>query len=119
MVVELCVLCLYVNLKLCVFFAQLGFENFPPLMSRSGSPRAPREKLQNETIANLHSRLAGMERDLEECKNLAHHSSKNVIILCAAEILKRTVNLRGRGEQGGEGKQFSRPDLFEPVVVSI
>jgi hypothetical protein len=117
MVVELCVLCLYVNLKLCVFFAELGLEDFPPLTPPSLSPWSPTKKQLYAMISEVKAHLVAMEGDLKEFKVLGHHWSKNDLILCAAEILKWSVNLRG--EECSDGKQFFRDDLFVPVVVSI
>jgi hypothetical protein len=117
MVVELCVLCLYVNLKLCVCFAELDLGDFPPLTPPLVSPWSPREKQLYAMYAKVKAHLATVEGYLKECKVLGHHWSRNYLILCAAEILKWSVNLRG--EEGGDGKQFFRDDLFESVVVSI
>jgi hypothetical protein len=117
MVVELCVLCLYVNLKLYVFFAELGLEDIPPLTPASVSPWSPTMKQLYAMIAEVNARLVAVEGDLKEFKVLGHHWSKNDLILCAAEILKWSVNLRG--EERCDGKQFFRDDLFAPVVVSI
>ncbi len=110
MVVELCVLCLYVNLKLCVFFAELGLEDFPPLTPPSVSP-------WSSTMKQLYAMIAEVKAHLEEFKVLGHYWSRNDLILCAAEILKWSVNLRG--EEGSDGKQFFRDDLVAPMVVSI
>jgi hypothetical protein len=117
MVVELCVLCLYVNLKLCVFFAELGLEDFPPLTPPSVSPCSPTKKQLYARMSEMNARLVAVEGDLKEFKVLGHHWSNNDIIICAAEILKWSVNLRG--EERSDGKQFFRDDLFAPVVVSI
>jgi hypothetical protein len=76
MVVELCVLCLYVNLKLCVFFVELGLEDFPPLMPPSVFPRSPTKK-------QLYAMITEVKAHLEEFKVFGHHWSKNDLILCA------------------------------------
>jgi hypothetical protein len=110
MVVELCVLCLSVNLNLCVFFAELGLEDFLHLTPPSISP-------WSSTLKQLYAMIAEVRTHLEEFKVLGHYWSRNDLILCAAKILKWSVNLRG--EEGGDGKQFFRDDLFAPMVVSI
>jgi hypothetical protein len=48
--------------------------------------------------------------DLKEFKVLGEHWSKNDLIICVAEILKWSVNLRRK--DGNDGKQFFQEDLF-------
>jgi hypothetical protein len=110
-------------------------EDFPPLTPPSGSPRSPTknqlfamitelkgniEELKGNHEANI-TKLKGNIEELkasqEQLKVLGRHWSRNDLILCAAEILKWSVNLRGA--DGSDGRQFFRNDLFGPVVVSI
>jgi hypothetical protein len=63
------------------------------------------------------AKLVVVEGDLKEFKVLGHHWSRNELIICVAEILKWSVNLRG--EEDDDGKQFFQDDLFAHVVVSI
>ncbi len=56
-------------------------------------------------------------RELKEFKDLGREWSRNDLILCAAEILKWSVKLRG--EKDGDGRQFFGDDLFPLVAVSI
>jgi hypothetical protein len=110
MVVELCVLCLYVNLKLCVSFAELGLEDSPPLTHPSVSSWSSREK-------KLYAKCAKVEAQLKESREHGYYSSKRQLIICAAEILKWSVGLKG--EERGHGMQFFRANLNKPVQVSI
>ncbi len=55
--------------------------------------------------------------ELKEFKDLGREWSRNDVIVCAAEILKWSVKLRG--ENDGDGRQFFRDDLFPLVAVSI
>ncbi len=55
--------------------------------------------------------------ELKEFKDLGREWSRNDLIVCAAEILKWSVKLRG--EKDGDGRQFFRDDLFPLVAVSI
>jgi hypothetical protein len=119
-------------------------EDFPPLTPPSGSPRSPTknqlfamitelkgnhevkitkfegniEELKGNHEANI-TKLKGNIEELkasqEQLKVLGRHWSRNDLILCAAEILKWSVNLRGA--DGSDGRQFFRNDLFGPVVV--
>jgi hypothetical protein len=54
-----------------------------------------------------------VKADLKESKLLGEHWSKNDLIICVAEILKWSVNLRRK--EGNDGKQFFQEDLFVPV----
>ncbi len=99
-------------------------EDFLPLTPRLGSPRSPTKNqlfaMIIEVKANLKEFKANHEElkaNHEQLKVLEHHWSRNDLILCAAEILKWSVNLRGA--EGSDGRQFFWNDLFAPVVVSI
>jgi len=87
---------------------ELGLEDFPPLTPPSVSP-------WSSTMKQLYAMIAEVKAHLEEFKVLGHYWSRNDLILCAAEILKWSVNLRG--EEGSDGKQFFRDDLVAPMVV--
>jgi len=102
MIIELWVLRLYVNLKLCFFFVELGLEGFLPLTPPSISPWSPTKKQLYAMTAEVKAHLVAMdvklvvvEGDLKEFKVLGHHWSKNDSIICVAEILKWSVNLKG------------------------
>ncbi len=68
-------------------------------------------------ITKLKGNIEELKASQEQLKVLGRHWSRNDLILCAAEILKWSVNLRGA--DGSDGRQFFRNDLFGPVVVSI
>jgi hypothetical protein len=74
----------YVNLKLCVFFVELGLEDFPPLTPPSVSPWSPTKKQLYATIAKMKAHLVAVEGDLKEFKVLGHYWSRNDLIFCAA-----------------------------------
>ncbi|KAH9549109.1 hypothetical protein CY35_10G002600 [Sphagnum magellanicum] len=89
------------------YASELGLKDSPPLMDPSVSPWSPREK-------QLYAMYAEEKAHLEEFKELGCYSSKHLLIVCAAEIFKWSVNLRG--EERGDGRQLFRPDLTEPVT---
>ncbi|CAM6065185.1 unnamed protein product [Sphagnum tenellum] len=108
-------------------------EDLPPLTPPSGSPRSPTKnqlfamisKLEGnieELKRNHEGKITKLERNIEELKAnheqfkvLEHHWSRIDLILCAAEILKWSVNLREAN--GSDGRQFFQNDLLMPVVV--
>jgi hypothetical protein len=91
MVVELYIVC-------CVFFfVELRIENFPSFNVSISIPLSP-------TKEQLHAMILEVKVDLKEFKVLGHHWSKNDLIICAAEILKWSVNVRRM--EGNDGKQF-------------
>jgi hypothetical protein len=61
--------------------------------------------------------LKEFKDQLKEFKDLGREWSRNDLILCAAEILKWSVKLRG--ENDADARQFFRDDLFPLVAVSI
>jgi hypothetical protein len=89
MIIELCVVCLYVNLKLCVCFVELGLEGFLPLMPPSISSWSPTKKqpyaMTIEVKAHLvavDAKLVVVEGDLKEFKVLGYHWNRNDSIIC-------------------------------------
>jgi hypothetical protein len=89
------------------YTSELGLKDSPPLMDPLVSPWSPREK-------QLYAMYAEEKAHLEEFKELGCYLSKHLLIVCAAEIFKWSVNLRG--EERGDGKQLFRPDLTELVT---
>jgi hypothetical protein len=69
------------------------------------------------TVMDLKAGLKENKLELKEFKDLGREWSRNDLIVCAAEILKWSVKLRG--EKDGDGRQFFRDDLFPLVAVSI
>jgi hypothetical protein len=92
-------------------------EDFLPLTPRLGSPRSPTKNQLFGMITEVKANHEELKANHEQLKVLGHHWSRNDLILCATEILKWSVNLRGA--EGSDGRQFFRNDLFAPVVVSI
>lgn len=68
-------------------------------------------------VMDLKAGLKENKLELKEFKELGREWSRNDLIVCAAEILKWSVKLRG--EKDGDGRQFFRDDLFPLVAVSI
>jgi hypothetical protein len=68
-------------------------------------------------VMDLKAGLNENKFELKEFKDLGREWSSNDLIVCAAEILKWSVKLRG--EKDGDGRQFFRDDLFPLVVVSM
>ncbi|CAM6029717.1 unnamed protein product [Sphagnum balticum] len=69
----------------------------------------------NAMVMDLKAGLNENKFELKEFKDLGREWSRNDLIVCAVEILKWSVKLRG--EKDGDGRQFFRDDLF-PLVAA-
>jgi hypothetical protein len=81
------------------------------------SPCSPTKRELYAMVMDLKAGLKENKLELKEFKELGREWSRNDLIVCAAEILKWSVKLRG--EKDGDGRQFFRDDLFPLVAVSI
>jgi hypothetical protein len=81
------------------------------------SPCSPTKRELYAMVMDLKAGLKENKLELKEFKDLGREWSRNDLIVCAAEILKWSVKLRG--EKDGDGRQFFRDDLFPLVAVSI